>query len=67
MAEEKGEGMSYEELLQELKIMKRQIFHHRSLSKEMNILDAQYWQVYKLDKLNSLPFIRIPDATDSSS
>lgn len=67
MAKRKDDEMSHEELLNELKMMRKQINHHRSLSKEMNLLDAQFWQVFKLDKLNALPYIRIPDAPSSNT
>jgi len=66
MAKRKDDEMSHEELLHELRIMRKQISHHRALTKEMNLLDAEFWQIYKLDKLNSLPYIRIPNNAPTS-
>tara|TARA_B100001123_G_C15059137_1_gene926836 strand:- start:102 stop:323 length:222 start_codon:yes stop_codon:yes gene_type:complete len=59
---EREEGMTYDELIRELKKMKSQINHHRNLAKEMHILDTQYWFVQHQDHKRLLPTIELPNA-----
>ena len=61
------DGMSYEELLNELKHMKRQIVHHKKLSKEMHRLDAEYWYIQNMDRKGMLPTLEIIANASSSS
>ena len=66
MAEENG--MSYEELLIELKNMRRQIVHHRKLTQEMHRLDAEYWYIQNMDRKGMLPTLEyIANASSSNS
>ena len=44
------DGMSYEELIIKLKSMKAQIEHHKQLTKELHLLDAQYWFICSQDR-----------------
>ena len=59
---EREEGMTYDELIRELKKMKSQINHHRNLAKEMHILDTQYWFVQHQDHKGLLHTIELPNA-----
>ena len=59
---EREEGMTYDELIRELKKMKSQINHHRNLAKEMHILDTQYWFVQHQDHNGLLHTIELPNA-----
>ena len=64
----KEDGMSYEELLTELKQMRRQIVHHRKLTQEMHRLDAEYWYIQNMDRNNMLPTLElIANASSSNS
>jgi hypothetical protein len=58
----KHEGMSFEELLQELKSMRAQMIHHKVLTQEMHRLDAEWWQVQRLDRAGKLPIIGLLNA-----
>ena len=59
---EREEGMTYDELIRELKKMKSQINHHRNLAKEMHILDTQYLFVQHQDHKGLLHTIELPNA-----
>ena len=48
-------AMSYEELIIRLKSMKAQIEHHKQLTKELHLLDAQYWYICSQDRKGLLP------------
>ena len=61
----KEDGMTYEELISQLKSMKRQINHHRKLTKEMHRLDAEYGYIHNMDKRNLLPLIEVTNANTS--
>ncbi len=61
------DGMTYEELLLELKNMKRQINHHRELAKEMHRLDAEYWYIHNMERRGLLPLIEVANANASES
>ena len=64
----KEDGMTYEELLTELKDMKRQIVHHRKLTQEMHRLDAEYWYIQNMDRNGMLPTLEfIANASSSNS
>ncbi len=64
----KEDGLSYEELLTELKDMKRQIVHHRKLTQEMHRLDAEYWYIQNMDRKGMLPTLEfIANASSSNS
>ncbi len=61
------DGMTYEELIQQLKNMKRQIRHHHELTKEMHRLDAEYWYINHMEKRGLLSPIEIANACSSNS
>ena len=61
------DGMTYEELILELKKMKRQIRHHHELTKEMHRLDAEYWYINHMEKRGLLSPIEIANACSSNS
>ena len=63
----KEDGMTYEELLIELKKMKQQIVHHRKLTQEMHRLDAEYWYIQNMDRKNMLPILEIVANASSSN
>lgn len=55
-------GMTYEELLDELKSMRAQIVRHKSVTRELHRLDAEYWHIMKMEKKGALPDIEIVNA-----
>ena len=59
--------MSYDELVRELKLMQKQISHYRRLTKEMHMLDTQYWFVQHQDRKGLLPTIELPNADTGNS
>ena len=61
------DGMTYEELLSELKNMKWQIIHHRELTKEMHRLDAEYWYIHNMERRGLLPSIEITNVNASEN
>ena len=63
----KEDGMTYEELLIELKKMKQQIVHHRKLTQEMHRLAAEYWYIQNMDRKNMLPILEIVANASSSN
>ena len=64
---EREEGMTYEELIRELKTMRKQVNHYRSLTKEMHRLDAEYWYVQQQAKKGALFQIELPNADKRDS
>jgi len=63
----KENGMSYEELLIELKNMKRQIIHYQKLTQEMHRLDAEYWYIQNMDRRGMLPTLEYISNANSSN
>ena len=63
----KENGMSYEELVTELKHMRRQIVHHRKLTQEMHRLDAEYWYIQNMDRKGMLPTLELVANASSSN
>ena len=61
------DGMTYEELISQLKSMKRQINHHRALTKEMHRLDAEYWYIHNMERRGLLPSIEITNVNASEN
>ena len=61
------DGMTYEELILELKKMKRQICHHHELTKEMHRLDAEYYYIHNMEGRGLLPPIEVANAYSSNS
>ena len=52
--------MTFEELLDELKRMKKQMRNFKELQKESNRLDAEYYHLKKISQKRDLPEIIIP-------
>ena len=54
-------GMSFPELLQELKRMRVQMKYSREIQKESELLDAEYHQIVKMQKRGELTLFELPD------
>ena len=57
-----SEGKSYDDLIHELKTMRAQIIHHKKLTQEMHRLDAEWWQIQRLDRAGKLSIIELVNA-----
>lgn len=57
-----SEGKSYDGLIHELKMMRDQIIHHKKLTQEMHRLDAEWWQIQRLERAGKLPIIELVNA-----
>ena len=57
-----SEGKSYDDLIRELKTMRAQIIHHKKLTQEMHRLDAEWWQIQRLERAGKLPIIELVNA-----
>ena len=64
---EREEGMTYEELIRELKTMRKQVKHYRRLTKEMHRLDTENWYVQQQAKKGALFQIELPNADKRDS
>ena len=64
---EREEGMTYEELIRELKTKRKQVNHYRRITKEMHRLDAEYWYVQHQAKKGALFQIELPNAVKRDS
>ena len=56
-------GMSFLELLQELKRLRVQMRYSREIQKESELLDAEYHQIVKMQKRGELTLFELPDDT----
>ena len=54
-------GMSFSELLQELKRLRVQMRYSREIQKESELLDAEYHQIMKMQKRGELTHFELPD------
>lgn len=54
-------GMSFLELLHELKRLKVQMRYSREIQKESELLDAEYHQIVKMQKRGELTLFELPD------
>jgi len=59
-------GMSFSELLHELKRLRVQMRYSREIQKESELLDAEYHQIVKMQKRGELTLFELPDTTESS-
>ena len=59
-------GMSFSELLQELKRLRVQMRYSSEIQKESELLDAEYHQIVKMQKRGELTLFELPDAAESS-
>ena len=58
-----SEGMTYTGLLKELKSLRAQIIHHKTLTQEMHRLDAEWWQIQHTQRAGKLPIIELENAS----
>ena len=62
--EKRNDGMSFEELLTELKRMRIQMRYFHEIQKESELLDAEYHHIVKMQKQGKLTlFESFPDAS----
>jgi len=54
-------GMSFSELLHELKRLRVQMRYSREIQKESELLDAEYHQIVKMQKRGELTLFELPD------
>jgi len=59
-------GMSFSELLHELKRLRVQMRYSREIQKESELLDAEYHQIVKMQKRGELTLFDVPDDTSES-
>jgi len=59
-------GMSFSELMEELKRMRVQMRYFREIQKESELLDAEYYQIVRMQKRGELTLFELPDAAESS-
>jgi len=59
-------GMSFSELMEELKRMRVQMRYFREIQKESELLDAEYYQIIKMQKRGELTLFELPDDTSES-
>ena len=59
-------GMSFLELLHELKRLRVQMRYSREIQKESELLDAEYHQIVKMQKRGELTLFDVPDDTSES-
>ena len=58
-------GMSFIELMDELKRMRVQMRYFREIQKESELLDTEYHQIMKMQKRGELTLFELPDAESS--
>ena len=56
----KKDGMSFAELVTELKRMRVQMRYFREIQKESELLDAEYHQIVKMQKKGELTLFEVP-------
>ena len=54
-------GMSFLELMNELKRMRVQMRYFREIQKESEFLDAEYYQIIRMQKRDELTLFELPD------
>ena len=59
-------GMSFSELLQELKRMRVQMRYFREIQKESELLDAEYHQIVKMQKRGELTLFDFPESSEKT-
>ena len=58
-------GMSFTELLHELKRLRVQMRYSREIQKESELLDAEYHQIVKMQKRGELTLFELPDVAEN--
>ena len=61
-----NDGMSFAELVTELKRMRVQMRYFREIQKESELLDAEYYQIIRMQKRGELTLFELPDDTSES-
>jgi hypothetical protein len=61
-----NDGMSFAELVTELKRMRVQMRYFREIQKESELLDAEYYQIIRMQKRGELTLFELPDDTSKS-
>ena len=56
-------GMSFLELMDELKRMRVQMRYFREIQKESELLDAEYEQIVRMQKRGELTLFELPDVS----
>ena len=56
-------GMSFTELMEELKRMRVQMRYFREIQKESELLDAEYHQIVRMQKRGELTLFDVPDVS----
>jgi len=56
-------GMSFIELVTELKRLRVQMRYFREIQKESELLDTEYHHIVKMQKKGELTLFEVPDAT----
>ena len=59
-------GMSFSELLHELKRLRVQMRYFREIQKESELLDAEYYQIIRMQKRGELTLFDVPDDASES-
>ena len=59
----KNDGMSFAELVTELKRMRVQMRYFREIQKESELLDAEYHHIVRLQKKGELTLFEVPDGS----
>ena len=59
----KNDGMSFSELVTELKRMRVQMRYFREIQKESELLDAEYHHIVRLQKKGELTLFEVPDVS----
>ena len=62
-----NDGMSFAELVTELKRMRVQMRYFREIQKESELLDAEYYQIIRMQKRGELTLFELPDDTSESA
>ena len=60
-------GMSFLELMDELKRMRVQMRYFSEIQKESELLDAEYYQIVRMQKRGELTLFELPDDTSESA
>ena len=64
--EKNNDGMSFAELVTELKRLRVQMRYFREIQKESELLDAEYHQIIKMQKRGELTLFEVPDGEEKT-
>ena len=59
-------GMSFSELMEELKRMRVQMRYFREIQKESELLDAEYYQIVRMQKRGELTLFDFPESAEKT-